>query len=183
MPGEGRLGPLPQTVATGKPPSWERRPRSPWPSSTRVLISFDAPLSPRTQVFSGISPAVPESLQGRSLRVSEHTHEQMHSDHHQARLEHMDWLDAIRQWRLDHRRALIRLEALIDLHEAEMDSVAEAIEDHEAGGAGLDHDVLATIHEAEGKRHQKMAKDLEAMKRKHEVFVAGVEKLLKDMEG
>jgi hypothetical protein len=27
-----------------------------------------------------------------------------------------------------------------------------------------------------------MAQDLEAMKRKHEVYVAGVEKLLKDME-
>ena len=133
----------------------------------------------------------------RSSIVSEHTHEQMHAEHHQARLEHMEWLEAIRHWRLDHRRALIRIQAAIDLHEAEMDAVAEAIEDHEmsiedhemsiedheAGGAGRDHDVMAAIHEMEGKRHRKMAPDLEVMRRKHEVFVAGVEKLLKEMEG
>jgi hypothetical protein len=129
--------------------------------------------------------------------MSDPNHKQMHSDHHQARLEHLDWLEDIRQWRLDHRRALIRIEALIDLHEAEMDSVAEAIEDHEmsiedhemsiedheAGGVGHDHDALAAIHEVEGKRHRKMAEDLKALKRNHEVFVAGVERLLKDMEG
>jgi hypothetical protein len=81
------------------------------------------------------------------------------------------------------------MEALIDLHGAEMEAVAEAIddhemsiEDHEAGGAGRDHDVLAAIHGMEEKRHKRMAQDLEAMKRKHEVYVAGVEKLLKDME-
>lgn len=129
--------------------------------------------------------------------MSEHTHEQMHGDHHQARLEHLAWMDDIRQWRLDHRRALIRIQALVDLHEAEMDSIEEAIEDHEmsiedhemsiedheAGGAGRDHDALAAIHEVEGKRHKKMAQDLETMKRKHQVFVDAVENLLKAMEG
>jgi hypothetical protein len=88
------------------------------------------------------------------------------------------------------------MEALIDLHGAEMEAVAEAIddhemsiedhgvsmEDHEAGGAGRDHDVLAAIHEVEEKWHKRMAQDLKALKRKHEVYVAGVEKLLKDME-
>jgi hypothetical protein len=129
--------------------------------------------------------------------VSDHTHEDMHGDHHQARLEHLAWMDDIRQWRLDHRRALIRIQALVDLHEAEMDSIEEAIEDHEmsiedhemsiedheAGGAGRDHNAMAAIHEAEGKRHKKMAQDLETMKRKHQVFVDAVDKLLKEMEG
>lgn len=145
----------------------------------------------------GRQPADRDLRQGRSLSVSEHIHEEMHVDHHQAQLEHMEWLEAIRHWRLDHRRALIRIQAAIDLHEAEMDAVAEAIEDHEmsiedhemsiedheAGGAARDHDVLAAIHEREGKRHRKMAQDLEAMKRKHDLFLAGVQKLLKDMEG
>ncbi len=128
--------------------------------------------------------------------MSELNHDQMHTDHRQARLEHVAWLDQIRQWRLDHQRALIRIEALIDLHEAEMDSVTEAIEDHEmsvedhelsiedheASGSGRDHVVMAAIHEAEEKRHRMMAESVEIMQRRHQIFVAAVEKLLKAME-
>ena len=117
--------------------------------------------------------------------MADTTHQEMREGHHRAQVEHMTWLDDIRQWRLDHRRALIQIQALIELHEAELDAAAEAIEDHdhsimdhEAGGEGEDHESLLTLHNAADERHGKMAEAHEAMKEKHEVFMTAVRNLL-----
>ncbi len=124
--------------------------------------------------------------------MTDNTHGEMREGHHKARLEHLTWLDEIRQWRLDHRRALIRIQALIELHEAELDAAAEAIEDHEirieehdgsimaheAGGEGEDHESLLTLHNAADGRHGKMADSHAAMKKKHEAFMEAVRHLL-----
>ena len=121
------------------------------------------------------------------------------SQEHNAKREHIGWLEDYAHWRSEHRQALAMLakvQAAILQHEAAFETHAAQIESHEShlqeyvafeygleyGPGSPDFDQLAAEHTEFEREHEQARQIHERLKECHVNVVAQVEKLAKACE-
>ncbi len=137
---------------------------------------------------------------GTHIRSRMMTAQPTNSQEHNAKHDHIEWLEDYGRWRSEHRQALAMLakvQAAMLQHEAALETYGAQIQSHELhlqeyvafeygleyGPGSPDFEQLAAAHTEFTRKHEQTRQIHERITECHVNVVAEVEKLLKACEG